>query len=277
MSQRQTRGLLQISYYTKPHPNDELDDVVCAITRAQNLGIRTPSIERIVPFPNSIRSLCITQKIDGPTLEECWSRLGWFSTIKLAFQLRWMVNRMRTITSPTVATGACRAVWLEERYDVPPSATPAVLSSIINFWYNFVHGRREVSKALEQHQESCIGPTTPKKTLFFTHTDLAPKNIILEDKTHNLWIIDWDRAGFYPEYFEFAVMRNCTVSSDWGRVGELRWKLFCSISPGWYEKERMMLGRIQSKAGRFAAARRWNIKAGVTPSEASNRVNHPVD
>ncbi|KAK4203377.1 hypothetical protein QBC40DRAFT_262486 [Triangularia verruculosa] len=252
-------------------PNkEELDDVVSAITRARNPGIRTPSIKRLVPILNSVRTECITQRIHGPTLEECWANLGWLSTIRLAFQLRSMVSRMRSITSPTagsLGTGICRSLWLEEYYGVPAKASPAVISSIVNFWHNLVNFRREASKTVEQHKAACAGPTTPEASLAFTHTDLAPRNIILEEATSNLWLIDWDKAGYYPRCFEYAGMRNFRIPSHWGWFGELRWKLFCWIAAGWYEKERIMLREIHRKAGRFPAARRFNIKAGVTPSQ----------
>ncbi|KAK3989616.1 hypothetical protein QBC44DRAFT_350487 [Cladorrhinum sp. PSN332] len=239
------------SYFTKLYDKDELEDVVCAITRARNLGIRTPSIKRTVPLPNSTRIECITHRIRGPTLEECWASLGWFSTIRLAFQLRSMVRRMRTVTSLTAGspgTGICRSLWLEEHYGVPPKASAAVISSIVNFWLNLVNFRREASKTVEQHKETCsAGPTKPEANLVFTHTDLAPRNIILEEKTNNLWLIDWDLSGYYPRYFE--------------------WKLFCWIAAGWHEKERVMLNEVHRKAGRFPAARRFSIKTGATPSQ----------
>ncbi|KAK0732348.1 hypothetical protein B0T21DRAFT_349370 [Apiosordaria backusii] len=253
------------SYFSKAYVKDHLDDVVCAITRARNLGIRTPSIKRVVPVLNSVRAECITQRIHGPTLEECWASLGWFSTIRLAFQLRTMVSRMRTVTSPTagsLGTGICRSFWLEEYYGIPPKTSPAVISSIVNFWHNLVGFRREASKSVEQHKETCARPTTPEASLVFTHHDLAPRNIILEEKTNNLWLIDWDYSGYYPRYFEFAGMFGFTVPPDWGWFGKLRWKLFCWIATGWYEKERRMLSEVRRKAGRFPAARRFSIKAG---------------
>ncbi|KAK0666728.1 hypothetical protein QBC41DRAFT_375134 [Cercophora samala] len=238
-------------YFTKTYDKDHLDDVVCAITRARNLGIRTPSVKRVVPILNSSRVECITHRIHGPTLEECWPSLGWFTTVRLAFQLRSMVGRMRTVTSPTagsLGTGICRSLWLEETYGVPPNASPAVLSSIVNFWYNLVNFRREATKSAEQHKEACADPTKPEPDMVFTHGDLAPRNIILEEKTNNLWLIDWDYSGYYPRYFEFAGIRNFTAPPEWGWFGELRWKFFCWIATGWYEKERAMLRESPHKS-----------------------------
>ncbi|KAL5512347.1 hypothetical protein ACEPAG_3339 [Sanghuangporus baumii] len=41
--------------------------------------------------------------------------------------------------------------------------------------------------------------------LVFTHMDLHPRNIILGDDGQ-LWIIDWNDAGWYPSWFEAASM-----------------------------------------------------------------------
>lgn len=37
----------------------------------------------------------------------------------------------------------------------------------------------------------------------FTHHDLQPDNLILDDKDQ-LWVIDFGQAGFYPEPFEYV-------------------------------------------------------------------------
>ncbi|KAF9556781.1 hypothetical protein CPC08DRAFT_641050 [Agrocybe pediades] len=39
----------------------------------------------------------------------------------------------------------------------------------------------------------------------FAHGDLLPKNIIVNGSTIT-GIIDWEAAGFYPEYWEYARM-----------------------------------------------------------------------
>ena len=43
--------------------------------------------------------------------------------------------------------------------------------------------------------------------VFFTHGDLTPSNIVLS-KHSGAWrvagIIDWEQAGWYPEYWEYC-------------------------------------------------------------------------
>jgi hypothetical protein len=42
--------------------------------------------------------------------------------------------------------------------------------------------------------------------LIFTHNDLSIFNILLDDNGQ-LWIVDWNCAGFYPTWFEYLGMR----------------------------------------------------------------------
>lgn len=60
-----------------------------------------------------------------------------------------------------------------------------------------------------------------ERPLVFTHQDISPRNLILDDDG-KLWIIDWELAGWYPDYFESACIR-----SDFGD--------YCHpIPPGWH-------------------------------------------
>jgi len=258
------------SYVTKVYAKDHVLDVSCAVSKARGIGVRVPAIKRIVETEDGYFEV-VQERIRGQVLMDAWADLGWCASIRLAFQLRGMVRRMRKLTSPTagsLGTGICRSFWLEEYYGIPPHASPSVISSVVNFWQNLVSFRKEASKTPEQHRQACAGPTKPEVGgLVFTHHDMAPRNIILEEGTGKLWLIDWDESGWYPRYFEHAGMRNFHVPDSWGWLRELRWNLFTLIATGWYGKESAMLQHARTKAGRFPAARRFNIMSGATPSD----------
>ena len=48
--------------------------------------------------------------------------------------------------------------------------------------------------------------------LVFTHFDLSPRNLIL-DEGNRLWVIDFQLSGFYPQWFEYAA-----VLPTWRRI-----------------------------------------------------------
>lgn len=52
-----------------------------------------------------------------------------------------------------------------------------------------------------------------KHGIVFTHGDLRPDNIIVKNGRVTA-IIDWEMAGWYPEYWEFAKALHLEVFAD---------------------------------------------------------------
>ncbi|EZF26307.1 hypothetical protein H112_01520 [Trichophyton rubrum D6] len=63
----------------------------------------------------------------------------------------------------------------------------------------------------EQEFHHALGKGEPhdlgnNHTIHFAHADLAPRNIIVDDTGHINAIVDWERAGWYPEYWDLVRM-----------------------------------------------------------------------
>lgn len=58
-----------------------------------------------------------------------------------------------------------------------------------------------------------LRPSPLKCNVVFTHGDLRPDNITVEVTGDHGYIvtgvIDWEYAGFYPEYYEAVKTTNC--------------------------------------------------------------------
>ncbi|KAI1113633.1 hypothetical protein F5Y14DRAFT_451827 [Nemania sp. NC0429] len=245
---------------------EKLEDASLSIELARKLGVRTPGIQRIVERRD--RFECILDRVSGPTLMSSWASLGWFATFRLGLQLRGMVRRMRNQTSPVVGslgTGIARTFWLEDDvYGIPLRPSSRLITSLVNFWYNLRAFRLEKGKSEKEHLATCEGPIS-EQPLVFTHHDLAPRNLMI-DQAGDLVIIDWDYAGYYPPYFEHAGMYNFFPPEDWGWMGMLRWRVFSWLATGFYSREKSILFEVRRKTQRFPASRRFNILAGATPS-----------
>jgi thiamine kinase-like enzyme len=51
--------------------------------------------------------------------------------------------------------------------------------------------------------------------ILFTHGDISPRNIMVRDG-HIAAIIDWQYAGWYPEYWEFVkALKTANWRIDW--------------------------------------------------------------
>ncbi|KAF8846930.1 kinase-like protein [Acephala macrosclerotiorum] len=212
---------------------------------AKQLGVRVPAAKRAVTFNGD--TYLIMERIDGVTLEEAWPKLGWFTTVKLALQLRWVVRLLRSSTSSIA------------------DPCPAVITSFIQFWTRFTSFRQAMKTAIQDPvPPTTFIPATPN-TLVFTHHDLAPRNLLL-DRLGQLWVLDWDYAGWYPRYFEYAAMQNFPFPQVWTRFARARWFLFTWITVGRFERERKALECIRTKFTSFAFGRRFEILAGRSPT-----------
>jgi len=262
--------LLSSNLIAKHYTPDILEDTIKVIEVARQSGIRAPCIKRIIRHNND--AYCIMERIQGTTLEDAWPKLSWFTVIRLILQLRRFVQILRSVTSLTagsLATGECRSFWLEDRYGLPARSGPKELTHFLTFWAGFVSIRREVKSPAQGsvHPKGRIPPTAGIFVL--THHDLAPRNIMI-DGAGKLWLIDWDYAGFYPKYFEYAGTQNFDIPKDWSLFARLWWWAFVWITVGRYEEDARVLRHIRSKFTRFSAGRRFALLKYGGPSR------HPV-
>lgn len=50
----------------------------------------------------------------------------------------------------------------------------------------------------------------------FTHADIAPRNIMVDERNFITGILDWGSAGWYPDYWEYAqISRPSIKCRDW--------------------------------------------------------------
>jgi Phosphotransferase enzyme family len=191
-------------------------------------------------------------RINGHSLEEAWKGLGWFKTIKLALQLRRFVRSMREIKSPTrgaLTTGICPSIWLADYYGPPPHATCEALASYLNYWIIY-HPKGQPTPG-----DYLLVLPTPL-TFAFTHQDLALRNILV-DHSNQLWVVDWQYAGWHPEYFEYMGMTNFDTIKMFNHCGSrLRWSLFTLLSVGNHVFEVRLWGVVAYKSSRFPIARK---------------------
>ncbi|KAF4464214.1 kinase-like domain [Fusarium albosuccineum] len=252
---------LSSKYLSKGYRQDEFEDAAKSMEFASQLGIHVPRIRRTIEDDEG-GIYCVMDRIPGTTLDEKWPELGWIASIRIAFQLRRIVRRLRSAQSTLAGSpvsGNCRSYFLEDFFELPPKASAENINAFLNFWASFINIRHEIKKTPAEHA-ICPNPIfLSTQPLVFTHHDLAPRNIIL-DPQGQLWLIDWDCAGFYPKFFEYAGMHNF-IRAGWSKFTYWRWKLLAWIVGGFYDKERRWLGVIRTKFTRFSPARRFNMKA----------------
>ena len=67
----------------------------------------------------------------------------------------------------------------------------------------------------------------------FTHSDITPRNILVKDGKITA-IVDWEMAGWYPEYWEYTRWDDFRFSQRWRDLREE--VLDCYLEESWVEK-----------------------------------------
>lgn len=266
-------SLLSNQYLAKAYNSASVGDTEEAVEVAHRSGIRVPRFIRSVQCEDTV--FTIMERIKGETLEDAWPSLGWLASFRLALQLRRFIAKMRSITSKTagsLATGECRSFWLDDHFGLPARAKAKDISAFLAFWVGFISIRKELKRGAHEHSSLREPSILQKGELVLTHHDLAPRNMVV-DPSGEIWLLDWDFAGFYPMYFEYASMNNFTPPGTWGVLSRIRWYLFTWMAAGRSDKESQLLQMVRSKFLRFGAGRRSNIKAQATQSRR-RKVSH---
>lgn len=93
---KQENIILSDNHLGKHYWSDDVEDALRAMNLASGLGIAVPQVHRAVKDDeDSSRHCVIMDRIKSNVLHDRWPELGWLLSIKLAFQLRWAVQRMR--------------------------------------------------------------------------------------------------------------------------------------------------------------------------------------
>lgn len=244
-------------------PGDETD-VLEAMQCARLVGVRVPSVKRTIETSGNV--YVIMERVYGQTLEEAWTHLTWLTTLRLAFQLRRFIRRMRTVSSTTagsLSSGLCRSVWLDDYYGLPLHSNPHAITAFVRFWLDFIP--RSQQKTGKQHSIAFC-PQDPAR-LVFTYQDLAPRNMVL-DGEGRIWLLDWDCSGWYPPYFEYALMQNFHMPSIWRWTDKLCWKVFAWISVGLFPKEHEALEQVRMRFTRYPLGRKNEVLREGAPANA---------
>lgn len=250
----------------KQYSRGEEEAAISAMECAGQLKIRVPSIHRVVKRNDDI--YVISERVRGRTLEDAWIHLSWLRTLLLAFQLRRYIRRMRSLSSTTAGSlfdGMCRSVWLDDYYGLPPHASPEAITDFNQFWLNFVPPSQRKNKK----SSNMTFASKHHSPLIFTHQDLAPRNIIVDEKSR-IWLLDWDCSGWYPRYFEYVSMQNFHTPSSWGWLDKLRWKLFSWISVGLFSKEQGELELTRMRFTRYPLGRKNEVLQEGAPAHAAH-------
>jgi aminoglycoside phosphotransferase (APT) family kinase protein len=180
-----------------------------ALRVAAQAGIPAPRVlgTESTPDGQSIRM----SHIPGQTLDTLWPSMTVDQKRDMAQQLGVIVQQMRSVVPPENLIGACdgteiRDTRVQFTYHSPPCRDEEGFNEYL-------------SAALQSHtpplvREALVRRLRTDHRVVFSHCDLAPRNILVQDGRIQ-GLVDWEDSGWYPEYWEYVKFFQRAADKDW--------------------------------------------------------------
>ncbi|KAK4544874.1 hypothetical protein LTR36_003778 [Oleoguttula mirabilis] len=184
--------------------------------------------------------------IHGPTLREAWSSLTEGDKQSISVGLSGIVWSLQQIThdSPGMLIGSINGGSVQDRYfKLDYEEGPFLTVRSFNDWLLAAATRqRPGPEGIKTFDGSYRDYLPDDGSVYFAHGDLTLGNIILSGNPGAMKIeaiIDWEQAGFYPEYWEWSkLLYGVEYSHEW-REG------------GWVDKAALLLAGLFNSCPRM--------------------------
>ncbi|TLD22444.1 hypothetical protein PspLS_08165 [Pyricularia sp. CBS 133598] len=206
-------------------------------TSAIGLGTNEAAVLRFVrehttiPVPQCVGhdwDRITTQWIEGEQLDQAWPRLTPAQREGILDQLRDYIRQLREVPLPAAAAAGEPFIG---RLNGDAAVHPGIFQWTGGPFCNVeeLHawllknpgGRRGYPEGRSHYWRELTSRLADDFPVRFTHGDLAGRNIIIRDGRVAA-IIDWETAGWYPEYWEYywAIRGLDTRPGDWDTLGQ---------------------------------------------------------
>jgi serine/threonine protein kinase len=162
-------------------------------------------------FTKHGKSYILMEKMKGRPLDTLWHRLSDAQKDEICNQLRNYLEELRLIAAPE--PGRVGNVSYQALIDPRlPKAPCGPFESVQTFQKHLIWkskddkgdaGRRKLIDSAERDSPTCL-----------SHCDLNMSNILI-DGNGITGIIDWEMAGWYPEYWEYVMASNMSPHPTW--------------------------------------------------------------
>ena len=150
--------------------------------------------------------------VPGRTLDGVWSSLSPAQKKKHISDLGRFIDQLRKL--PTPKHELIGSTSMGANHDPRFGKGRIGPFYTIDFFHDFIRRGHPVEEFAEDDLKDCHGK---KYEIKFTHADLCPQNILVDDAGRITAILDWESAGWYPEYWEYTQMHFATPKGmeDW--------------------------------------------------------------
>ncbi|KAH7317052.1 kinase-like domain-containing protein [Stachybotrys elegans] len=184
---------------------------VAALRVAADAGLPVPHVRDTSTSSDGQRRISMGF-IQGKTLDKLWSDMSVEQKKDFASQLRGLIEKMRSVPAPPNYIGGCDGIEIRDTRSFSTFHAPACCDK--NAFNEFL-----ILNLLERippvMRTAFSRQLQTGHRIVLSHCDLAPGNIIVKDgKIEGL--IDWEVAGWCPEYWEYVKFFDCfSAGHDW--------------------------------------------------------------
>lgn len=177
---------------------------------AENTTIPVPQVYEVERDEDGKVQSFVMDYVQGQPLDEAWSSLTEEQKTSIAQQLHGYMLQLRQLKGDYIGAVNRGKVVIGEYvfheggpFDTERSFNEFLFSRIIDI----------VPDVLRYHATSTF---KSDHEIVFTHGDLAPRNILVDERGRVTAILDWENAGWYPEYWEHVrAFRDMTAVPGW--------------------------------------------------------------
>lgn len=150
--------------------------------------------------------------VQGRTLDTAWPTFSPPQRKKIVEDLGRFVDQLRKLPVPKHALigSATMGASYDQRFG---KGRIGPFYSLDHF-HDFIRRGHPIDDFSEKDVRECH---TKDYEVRFTHADLCPQNILVDENGRITAVLDWENSGWYPEYWEYTQMHfaSPTGMEDW--------------------------------------------------------------
>jgi aminoglycoside phosphotransferase len=196
---------------------------VVAMKMARAAGIPVPRVLSYGEHPDDIRQISILMtRLPGWPLNNSYDILQPDAEVPWLDELRRCLCQMRTWPSPFNKTRICSVIGTSISSHRVPNHTmgPVETEEELHEYLLSASSSHGFQNTIDYEKSLVVAKrilNMPHK-MFFTHGDLQPHNILVDQDNRLSGILDWECAGWCPEYWEFTTVMRFGLNSWWYQV-----------------------------------------------------------
>ena len=173
---------------------------------SQNTSIPTPKVTDNWVMSQGDHEGIVMEFVPGKPLKTVWPSLNHDQKFRLAQQFQGYVSELRSLTQPKNLSGRICSL------NGGPLFDPLLLGQFCGPF----NSEKELNEfclsrfdtlAWEPSTRAQIDALRDRLTanhrIMFTHSDLTPQNILVDEQNNIVSILDWEMAGWKPEQWEY--------------------------------------------------------------------------